>query len=219
MSRLNPTDLPAHMAVLGLVIEQPNQTVSHIAQALDERFQRARFVQSTAHGTLPQMARGRSVRVRCTYRAPGDERSMDRYAPTERGLKIFHAWMFQPPGGVPAIREALYGRIELARLAHLPRLISIAREEERIATDLYAAASERVRKHEIRRRSGAARTTPGDYERKIRETLLYVDPLHWSSRAELFVVIAERLEEIAEEAGVQFAVSEEAGMDLEASDG
>jgi hypothetical protein len=219
MSRLNPTELPAHMAVLGLVIEQPNQTVSHIAQALDERFQRARFVQSTAHGTLPQMARGRSVRVRCTYTAPGDERSMDRYAPTERGLKIFHAWMFQLPGGVPAIREALYGRLELARLEHLPRLIGIAREEERIATDLYAAASERVRKHEIRRRSGAARTTPGDYERKIRETLLYVDPLHWSSRAELFVVIAERLEEIAEEAGIQFGVPEEAGLDLEVSDG
>jgi hypothetical protein len=127
--------------------------------------------------------------------------------------------MFQLPGGVPAIREALYGRIELARLEHLPRLIGIAREEERIATDLYAAASERVRKHEIRRRSGAARAMPGDYERKIRETLLYVDPLHWSSRAELFVVIAERLEEIAEEAGVQFAVPEEAGIDLEASDG
>jgi hypothetical protein len=219
MSRLNPADLPAHMAVLGIVIEQPNQTVSHIARALDERFVRSRFTKSTAYTTLPQMARGRSVRVRRTYTAPGDDRSMDRYAANEQGHKVFRAWMFQLPGGAPAIREAMYGRIELARLEHLPRLIRIAREEERIATDLYAAASERVRTHEIVRRGGTARKTPVDYERKIRETLLYVDPLHWSSRAALYVVIAEHLEEIAEEAGIEFAVPEESGMDLEVSDG
>jgi DNA-binding PadR family transcriptional regulator len=207
------------MAVLGIVIEQPNQTVSHIARALDERFVRSRFVKSTAYMTLPQMTRGRSIRVRRTYTAPGDDRSLDRYAATDRGHEVFRAWMFEPPSAVPAIREAVYGRIELARLEHLGRLIRIAREEEMIATDLYAAANERVRKHEINRKSQPARRTQADYEREIRETLLYVDPLHWSSRAALSAVIAEHLEEIAEAAGIDFEAPEEPCIDLEVRDG
>jgi hypothetical protein len=206
--------------VLGLVIEQPNQTVSHIARTLEERFVRCRFVKSTAYMALPQMARGRSIRTRRTFTAPDDDRSMDRYAATERGHMIFDAWMFALPGSVPAVREAMYGRIELARLEHLPRLIRIAREEERIAEDLYERATRRVRAQEVsRKRTRTAHKTPADYERTIRETLLYVDPLHWSSRAALCVVIAEHLEEIAAEAGIEFEVPEEYGIDLEVSDG
>jgi hypothetical protein len=219
MSRVNPAELPAHMAVLGIVIEQPNQTVSQIARVLDERFVRSRFVKSTAYMTLPQMARGRSIRVQRTYTAPDDDRSMDRYAANERGHAVFRAWMFKPPSAIPAIREAVYGRIELARLEHLRQLIRIVREEETIATDLYARANADLRKHEINRRSRIARKTPADYERDIRETLLYIDPLHWSSRAALSAVIAEHLEEIAEAAGIALEVSEEAGADLEVSDG
>jgi DNA-binding PadR family transcriptional regulator len=214
MSRQNPTELPAHMAVLGLVIEKPNQTVSEIARTLNDRFVRSRFSESTAYGSLDQMTRGRSVRVQRTHKALGSERAMDRYRATERGLDVFNAWMFALPGAVPAIREAMYGRLELARLEHLPRLIRTAREEELIAIDLYAAANERVRGREVRRKSRTGRKTRADHERAIRETLLYVDPLHWSSRAALYVLIAERLEEIADEAGVEFEVPAKAGIDI-----
>jgi len=213
MSRVNPA-LPAHMAVLGIVIEQPNQTVSHIARTLDDRFVRSRFVKSTAYMALPQMARGRSVRVRRTYTAPGDDRSMDRYAATPQGHEVFRAWMFEPPSAVPAIRDAIYGRIELARLEHLQGLIRIAREEETIATDLYAAANEAVRKHEIAKKGQPARATPVDFEREIRNTLLYVDPLLWSSRAAIAAVVAEHLEEIAQRAAIQFDVPDQAGVGL-----
>jgi hypothetical protein len=217
MSRVNPI-LPAHMAVLGIVIEQPNQTVSHIARTLDGRFERSRFVKSTAYMALPQMARGRSVRVRRTYTAPGDDRSMDRYAVTPLGREVFRAWMFEPPSAVPAIREAIYGRIELARLEHLPGLVRIAREEEAIATDLYAAANEAVRRHEIARKGQQTRRISVDFEREVRNTLLYVDPLLWSSRAAIAVVVAEHLEEIAEEAGIELGVPQRAGIHLEERD-
>jgi hypothetical protein len=214
MPRAKYTELPGHMAVLGLVIERPNQTVSYYAQALDTRFRRARFVKPTAYSALRQMAEGRSVRVERTFEASGDDRSDDRYAPTRRGREVHRVWMYALPTSTPPIREAIYGRIELADIEHLPQLIRIAREEERIATDLYADASEALRKHETRKKRRGQRRVQVDYVREIRETWLYVDPLHWSSRAGLYELIAQHLEEIAAEAGVEFEVPDEAGLNL-----
>ena len=202
------------MAVLGLVIERPNQTVSYYAQALDRRFTRARFVKPTAYNALKQMAEGRNVRVARTYEAVGDDRSDDRYAPTQRGQDVHRAWMYALPTSSPPIREAIYGRIELAGIEHLPQLIRIAREEERIAIDLYADATEVLRKHETKRKHRARNKGQVDYAREIRETWLYVDPLHWSSRAGLFELIAQHLEKIASDAGIEFEVPEEGGLYL-----
>lgn len=208
------------MVVLGLVIEQPNQTVAHIAQMLDDRFPRAGFPKPTAYGALHQMARGQSARVRCKYTAPLDVRSMDRYVPTERGLKVYDSWMFQLPRAVPAMREAMYGRLELAKLEHLPRLIRIAREEELIAADMYALANKELRSsQEAKRRRRAIQKTPADYEQEIHATMLYVSPLHWSSRAEMFGLIGQRLEGIADEAGIEYMVPEKAGLPVEVSGG
>lgn len=207
MSQSNPNVLPASMALLGLVIERPNQTVSEIARAFDERFERARFVRSTAYTTLQQMSRGRSVRVKRTYEHPGDDRTLDCYAPTELGRVVFREWMLSPPG-TPAVREAIYGRIELARTDDLSRLIEVVRQEEHVAISFYEQASRRLRAHETGRRERQhARRRAEDVERAIRSTLLYVDPLFWSSRASLCGLIIERLEEIAEDAGIDLALA------------
>jgi hypothetical protein len=214
MPRAKPSELPAHMAVLGLVIERPNQTVSYYAQALARRFPRARFAAPTAYNALKQMGEGRSVRVERTHTAPGEDRSDDRHAPTQRGHEVYRAWMYASPASSPPIREAIYGRIKLAGIEHLPRLIYFAREEERIAIDLWADAKDELRKHKDKRDHRARRAGRVDYVRRIRDTWLYVDPLHWSSRAVLFDAIAEHLEEIADEAGIEFEVPDEAGLDL-----
>lgn len=179
------------MAVLGIVIERPNDTVSQVGRCLGERFTRSRFARSTAHSTLPRLAH--SGRVRCTHLAPGKDRSLDRYEATTEGVDAFRAWMFELPNAAPALREAMYGRIELCRLEDLPRLIEMARREEAVSDDLYREAAWRLR--EQRRR----RTDQADYVRKIREVVLYADPMHWSARSERYAVIAQRLEEIAEE--------------------
>jgi hypothetical protein len=191
------------MAVLGLVVERPNQTVVYYANELTERFPHARFAKGTAYTALRQMARGKRPRVRRTRQAPGFERTFDLYAPAPDGVDTFRAWMCRPPIALPAVRHLIYGRVELARLEDLPQLIRIVREEEDIATDLYAAASGALRQHQIKKGTHHDRPkTRADFERELRETWLYVGPLHWSSRATLCTVVLERLEEIAEEAGI-----------------
>jgi len=181
------------MAVLGLVIEQPNQTVTHIAQCLDRRFARSRFSPSTAHNALPQMAEAKRKRVHRTYESPGEARSEDRYEATYFGIEEFETWMFEMPNTTPAWRDAMDGRIALCRPEQLPRLIKMARREEAIADDQYQHASLRLRNFGTRKRE------PRDFAREIREVLLYIDPKRWSDRSESYKEIAKRLEEIQRE--------------------
>lgn len=204
MARPHSDELPAHMAVLGLVIERPNQTVAFYAKALAERFPRAAFGPSTAYNALRQMAQSKNPRVFCTRDAPGTDLTLDLYEAIPDGQEAFRSWMFRPPSAIPPVRQAIYGRIELARLDDLPQFIQNVRVEEDIATDLYADASGELRKHEIRKKGGSAdgRKTRAELEREIHETWLYVGPLHWSNRAALCQVVLERLEEIADEAGI-----------------
>lgn len=209
MARPHPDDLPAHMAVLGLVIERPNQTVAWYANALAQRFPRAGFGKSTAYNALRRMARGDAQRVRCTHAAGGQDGAMDRYVAVPDGNEIFHSWMFRPPTAIPAVRQAIYGRIALAQLEDLPRLIGVVREEEAISTQLYEAANQELRNHETRKRNrSGARKTRADFEREIHETWLYVGPLHWSSRATLCLTVLECLEDIAHEAGISVETQE-----------
>ena len=196
MSRVNPVELPGSMAVLGIVIQQPNQTVTHVAQCLDRRFTRARFAPSTAHNTLPRLAH--SGRVHRTFQALATDSPKDRYEATAQGVEVFHSWMFELPSGMPTLRDAIYGRIELAQLGDLPWLIKLARREEAVSDDLYQEAGRRLRAH-----AQARRRRPGDFLRQMREAVLYVDPMHWSSRSERYTLLARRLEEIAQEIAEQ----------------
>ena len=103
--------------------------------------------------------------------------------------------------GRPALRETMLGRVELAQVRDLPRLIQMARIEAKASADLFSAASMKLRELLGRR------ADPLDFERKIREVLLYVGPSHWSVRSERYREIANRLEDIklaAEVAGVEF---------------
>ncbi len=198
MSRVNPAEMTGSIGCLGILIEKPGLTVSEVAQELERRFPRCRFASSTAYNALPQMSRGKA-RLRCTYRAPESEKALDRYEPTPWGIKTFHAWMYEQPSGAPTIRDALYGRIELCKLEDLPALVRIAEEEALIASDLYSAASTKLNE---RIREGRGR--PGrDYLRKVKEVLLYVDPMTWASRHDRYDEIAKRLREIAVEADIE----------------
>jgi hypothetical protein len=87
----------------------------------------------------------------------------------------------------------MYGRIEFCRPEDLPRLITMVRQEEAISDDMYKEAAWALRRQRLKRGS------PRDYTSRIREVLLYADPMHWSSRSERYASIAERLEEIAGE--------------------
>ena len=130
----------------------------------------------------------------------------DRYRLTRAGINEFNGWMYQRPIGTPALREALYGRIEVCRLEDLPELIRIAREEREIASSLYSHAKANLTLHLARNRRHPARGDPGpeDFLREVRGVLVQVTPEYWSWRSMHFDEIARLLEGIAERARIDF---------------
>jgi hypothetical protein len=214
MSKPNPAELPGSMVVLGLLIERPGQAVAAVAESLQERFSHSRFDPATAHNTLPQMAREgrRQPRVRCIHRTPGrGHKAQDRYVPTDEGVKVYRAWMHAVPreSGPPALREALYGRIELCTLEDVPELIRIAREEALIARDMYSQASLTFKQHredEREKEIDGHDLTDLDYLRMVRDVLLQVTPEYWGDRNRHMGEIRRLLEGIAKKAGIPFTV-------------
>jgi hypothetical protein len=214
MSKPNPAELPGSMVVLGLLIERPGQTVAEVAESLDKRFSHSRFDPATAHNTLPQMARrGRQPpRARCIHRTSGrGHKAQDRYVPTYEGIKVYRAWMHAVPreSGPPALREALYGRIELCTLEDVPELIRIAREEALIARDMYSQASLTFKQHredEREKEIDGEDLTDLDYLRMVRDVLLQVTPEYWGDRNKHMGEIRRLLEGIARKAGIPFTV-------------
>jgi len=128
------------------------------------------------------------------------QRDLDRYELTRAGEVSYKAWLYAVPSGMPTLREALYGRIELCELEDVPELIRIAREEELIARDLYSSASTKLKQ---RREDHEEQTVDEHgYLRNLREVLLYVTPSYWAWRHEHFREIRKQLEKIAAEAGL-----------------
>jgi DNA-binding PadR family transcriptional regulator len=209
MAAPNPADLPGTIAILGLLIERPDQTVADVKEGLKKRFPGCRFDHTTAHTALLRMSRaGRSsARVRCTYRSPGRIRTQDQYRVTQAGMETFRAWMYAMPTGVPALREALYGRIELCQLEDLPELIRIGREEVLVANDLFSQGKAELSKYleqNRRRRDPVEQPRREDHLREVRKVLLHVTPEYWSWRSSHFDEIVRHLEDIARRAGLDF---------------
>jgi hypothetical protein len=130
----------------------------------------------------------------------------DRYRLTHIGLNEYSGWMYREPIGIPALREALYGRIELCRLEDLPELIRIAREERDIADSLFSRAKDDLRQYldRTRRRPRRGPLSREDFLRKVRGVLMHRTPEYWSARSVHHDDIAHSLEDIAREAGIDF---------------
>lgn len=194
MPRVDPDELAGSMATLGLVIEQPKETVRHIGKELDDRFKRSRFSRATAQTALERFAGPKHRWVkRCRE---GEGRSLDRYVVTPKGLRAFQEWMYGMPSDEepePRLREAMYGRIELCKLEHIPRLLHLARAEEAVSADLHDAAQKRLKRHLNKK------TDPLDFVQRARNILLYLDPMHWGNRQKRYQYVIEALEEIIED--------------------
>ena len=103
--------------------------------------------------------------------------------------------------GVSRFRVLAHGTLDGYTVGKVERVddISIAEEEALIASDLYSATSTKLNER-IRERRGRPRR---DYLRKVKEVLLYVDPMTWASRHDRYEEIAKRLREIAVEADIE----------------
>jgi DNA-binding PadR family transcriptional regulator len=169
--------LSASLAVLGLVIEEPD-TPSRVGQRLTERFRSAQFAPSTAYMTLPRLEEQGLVRALAPVAAP--DGSM-RYEATDKGVERFRRWLRTSSGALPAIREALHARIDLSQPEDIDRVIEIIENEQKACSREYAAAHGRL--IELRQSNRDQRDSAPEWSRLVREVVMTDEAMVWGSRA------------------------------------
>lgn len=174
MAKTYEGELPAGMAVLGLVIESPGETVSRIAQLLTQRFAYAGFADSSAYNTLPRFAKRGLVQL-----VEGEEShrsATDRYEATEAGNTEFREWLHAVTAGPPVMRDALHGRMEFCTEYDVPFLIQRFEFELSHCTRMFVES--RARLHTFERR----RHDPDDVMARVRALLLHDQLTAWGQR-------------------------------------
>jgi len=145
-------DLSASMAILGLLVQQPD-TAAGIGIRLTELFPRAHWSRTTVHKNLPSLAKQRLVRLV----SEGSEPALDRYEATAEGIIRFGQWVHQSTTLPPTVRDALQARLPFVELDGLMSLIEMVRRSEDAHRMEYAAAQGRVKTitRSMRRSRGA----------------------------------------------------------------
>jgi DNA-binding PadR family transcriptional regulator len=133
-------EISSSMAVLGLVVQQPD-TIAGVAYRLSEVFPRARWSAGAAHSSMPSLAEQGLLEVVQEGSVP----TLDRYQATSAGISEFRRWLIQSSSLPPALRDALQARLEFVGLEELSALLETVREDERACTREYAAAHKRWR--------------------------------------------------------------------------
>lgn len=165
------------MAVLGLVIEEPRDAPC-TAQCLSTRFRAARFAPSTAHMTLPRLeAQGF---VRRVDGGMADELSQDRYEATAEGVEHFRRWLGSAREALPALRDALHARIDMARPIDLERVIEITDYERRACEREYASACGRLAEA---RQVVRMEEEDADWSARVREVVTADEAMIWAYRS------------------------------------
>lgn len=188
MSKPYERELPAGMAVLGLVIERPGETVKAIAQLLGQRFSYARFADSAAHNALPRYEDQGFVR---RVSGGGEQRrSTDRYVATEAGESEFREWLVAVCDGPPTLRDALHGRMEFSEPRHLSFLIEGTKFQLAHCTNAFYESHARLKSFERRARD------PKDYRAEIKAALLHDQTVVWGQMMRRLERLAKHLETI-----------------------
>jgi hypothetical protein len=205
MEKITRLRMPGSLATLGLIIERPHRTVAEIAEELDERFAEAQYDPATAWSSIKRMRDEENPRLEVTHLGEGRSRKDDRFGPTTRGIEEFDEWMRMYLGGVPPVREALYGRMELCRGPNdLPDLIRIAAEESVHAKAQFTATKNDLTHERERKRRRRGHGEFAGFLQEIQGMLQDINPEYWSDRSIRFDLIATKLEKLAEREGVPF---------------
>lgn len=128
-------NLTASMAILGLLIQQPDTTTS-IKKRLDREYPHGRWSRSIAHNNIKSLANhGLIRRVR-----RGETASDDLYEATPQGIAAFRTLLSKAVKEPPPIRDALLLWIEYSDESELPEILKVIKEFEEIARAEYSAA-------------------------------------------------------------------------------
>jgi len=194
------SDLSMRMAVLGLLVEQPD-TLGGIAIRLTRRFPYARWSRSAVHNGVPRLVKQKHARLVLE----GGKSTQERYEATGRGVDYLREWKRESAAVPRTLRDSLQGKLAFSTPADLPGLIESARAELGDCEQKYADAHKRSRQ--------AAQLSRGvaDYDAMILCAQLADEANVWSLHVRRLRDLLDVLEEIGTECPDSFSDREAAG--------
>jgi DNA-binding PadR family transcriptional regulator len=181
-------DLSASMAILGLVIQEPD-TAAGVGARLVERFPRARWSRSVAHNDLPSLARQGLVLLV----ERGAKPSLDRYEATPAGVEQFREWLRASSMAPPMLRDALSAKLAFSEEPDLPGLLEAIREEERICVAEFEDAQMRL--NAARRLGQLGPANGSDWAGRVQSAVMTDEAMMWGQRAKRLQCLRQELEE------------------------
>lgn len=139
MARIRTGDLSASVAVLGLLVEQPDTTAG-IKIRLEDRFPDAHWAGAAVENNLTSLIKQEHVRLV----KQGHRPALDRYEATSYGIAHFRRWVRETAIVPPVSRDALQGKLMFSEPDDLRGLIATVRDEEEACRRRYADAHRRL---------------------------------------------------------------------------
>jgi hypothetical protein len=192
----SPGELSAAMALLGLLVEQPD-TGAGVGVRLSEQFPRAGWSRNVAHNNLPSLERQGLVRV--VSRHPSGKVSLCGYEASAAGVAKLRAWIRESAVVPPVLRDALQGKIEFSIPEDLRVLAREIGAEEIVCAGEFARAHTHSKQaQKLRSRRGAKGGAPA-WDVLTRELQIADEAVVWSQRAKRLQGLREHIEDVLEE--------------------
>jgi DNA-binding PadR family transcriptional regulator len=173
--------------MLGLLVQQPD-TIASLAGRLAERFPNECWSRSSVHKNMPGLV-SRGL-VRPTEASRG--RATETYEVTSEGFAQFREWLRHSSEELPALRDAVRARLELAEEQDLPMLLEAIREETAICIEQYERLRGRYTTECRLGRLGADADT--EFRTRVRGALLVDEIILWGSRIKRLQRLRKELE-------------------------
>jgi DNA-binding PadR family transcriptional regulator len=190
MSTRRTGELTASIAMLGLLVQQPD-TIASLAGRLAERFPNECWSRSSVHKNMPSLLNRGLVRPA----RPGG--TSELYEVTDEGFEQFREWLRHSSEELPALRDAVRARLELAEEDDLPMLLQAIEEETAICIEQYETLRGRYAMECRLGRLGA--DAEHDYRTRVRGALLVDEIILWGSRIKRLQRLRRELEGPQEE--------------------
>jgi DNA-binding PadR family transcriptional regulator len=191
MSTRRTGELTASIAMLGLLVQQPD-TIASLAGRLAERFPNECWSRSSVHKNMPSLV-GRGL-VQPTRLGEG---TVELYEVTEEGFEQFREWLRRSSEELPALRDAVRARVELAEADDLPMLLQAINEETAICIEQYETLRGRYAMECRLGRLGS--DGDRDFRTRVRGALLVDEIILWGSRIKRLQRLRRELEGPQEE--------------------
>ncbi|HUN79193.1 MAG TPA: hypothetical protein VMU32_09750 [Solirubrobacteraceae bacterium] len=184
------------MAVLGLVVEQPD-TGSGLAARLEKRFPRGAWSRNAVHGAVPSLLRDGLIHV--DREDPSGKFSMHLYAATDSGVAKMRAWIRASVDSPPSLRDELQGKIEFSTEEDLRVLVGEISVQETACAAEFAKARTRD-EHTRRLRDRLAKQgRPPDWKMRVRQVQLADEATVWAQRVKRLREVREHIEDLLDE--------------------